>query len=432
LDLDSAFVSALLAEGTEGWRTAIEKGIQAGDLSGNGRLAFDYTSEHLQTYGTLPALDVVEGRLGITLGAPQGKAVYFADEINNRKLHGAIQTGVTKIINTLRDDKPQTAYIEVENLLAQLRREQVVGTRVRPWADTVQDAWAFYERIKAGETGVLTPWASINEATLGFWPQDLIIVAARQGVGKSWFAIIVALHAWMNGKKVLFATTEMAQIAVSMRMLALYNRISYGDFRHGRLGMFVEKRVLKSIDDLKGAHGLWIIGGDFDFRTESLESAMEEVQPDFTVADGAYLMDTADGGNTRTEKAASAFNALKRIAKRRNSVIMATTQFNRSASSEKTSSIKLENIGLTDVVGWNADLAFGLIQTEDMRTDKKMTVKPLKVREGVGKEATLEWDMETMDFREIRPEDPEADEFSTGVTVPPSDAAHVADTGSLF
>jgi len=219
---------------------------------------------------------------------------------------------------------------------------------------------------------------------------------------------------------VLFATTEMSQIAVSMRLLALYNRVSIGEFRHGRLGMSVEKKVLQSIDDLKGSKGFWLIGGDFDFRTESLEAAMEEVEPDLTIADGAYLMDTAEGGSTRTEKAAATFNALKRTAKRRNSAILATTQLNRSASNEKASSVKLENVGLTDVIGWNADLAFGLLQTEDMRTDKKMTVKPLKVREGVGKEATLEWDMDSMDFREIKTNTPEDDEFTTGVSIPPT------------
>lgn len=860
MDLDNAFVSALLSEGTEGWRTAVEKGIRATDLTGNGRLAYDYASEHLQTYGTLPQLDVVEGRLGLALGVPQGKLIYFADEINNRKLHGAIQTGVSKIVSTLRDAKPQDAFIEIENLLSRLRNEQVVGSRVRSWGETVKDAWAFYERIKAGETGVLTPWASINEATLGFWPQDLVVVAARQGVGKcvkfdtllmdpvsgllstieelyrndavklvpawsrsggvrasaieakhdtgtkqclrfdlgsgrslsvtpehpfitpdgdkraeelrpgwtvglpsrlplptnpellpeeeldflaimladgactssdvrftkhdpeivrlgerasvyfgtrfvscdagndwrfsrmpgvlknparellrahaldgvlsknktlpdaiyklnasqlarfltvfwmcdgytdsapgitlaseslvrgiqhlllrlgiqssvhykqarngdgvfdawrlrvyshcvvsfseqlplwgnkgvrlrsllttrrnanvgfprvsaqlrqrilavagkaagrgtspvrseacariaaaagrrcfyprdlfqahgdcyslmvdlfrlycaefgcteeyrwlwdsdvfwdtvktvtdegeqkiydltvpetsyfiandvivhnTWFAIIIALNAWMNGRKVLFATTEMAQVAVSMRLLALYNRISIGEFRHGRLGMHTEGKVLQSIDDLQGSKGFWIIGGDFDFRTESLEAAMEEVEPDLTIADGAYLMDTAEGGNTRTEKAAATFNALKRTAKRRNSVVMATTQFNRTASNEKASSIKLENVGLTDVIGWNADLAFGLVQTEDMRTDKKMAIKPLKVREGVGKDLTVEWNMDSMDFREIQADTPEADEFSTGVSMPPGAQVSFSDSesGNLF
>jgi len=420
VDLDLAFVSALLSEGGDGWRRAVEKGIRAEDLSGEGRQVYDYTHEHLQLYGTMPAADIVGARLSIELPKPQDSVLFFSDEINNRKLHSALQGGVSSIATRLRDGKPQDAYIALEELVSKLRKEQVVGSRVRPFADTLDEAWAFYERLKAGETGVLTPWATLNEATLGFWPEDLIIVAARQGVGKSWLALIMAMHAWLSGKRVLFATTEMAQMAISMRFIALHQKLAFNSFRHGKLGIFAEEKVLKNLEDLKQAEGLWIIGGNFDFRTDSLDAAIEEVQPDLTIADGAYLLDAPDSGTTRTDKAAAAFNELKRIAKRRKTAVLATTQFNRSASNDKSGSIKLENIGLTDVVGWNADLAIGLIQSDDMRTDKQMGVKPLKVREGFCRDFTLQWDLETMDFREILATDPAADEFGTAMSTPPS------------
>jgi hypothetical protein len=56
---------------------------------------------------------------------------------------------------------------------------------------------------------------------------------------------------------------------------------------------------------------------------------------------------------------------------------------------------------MTDVAGWNADLIFGLIQTEEMKKNKRLAFKPLKVREGESEEIECNWDFTTMNFSEL-------------------------------
>lgn len=151
--------------------------------------------------------------------------------------------------------------------------------------------------------------------------------------------------------------------------------------------------------ELEGDENLRIIGGDFDFRIESLEAAIEECEPDILFVDGAYLLRTA--GDGRLERAANSFDELKRVAKRAKIPVVASTQFNRDAKVNKASTVSVEKIALSDAAGWNADLIYGLVQTEDMKKDGRMVLKPLKFREGTGEDLELYWDFVNMAFGEV-------------------------------
>lgn len=111
---------------------------------------------------------------------------------------------------------------------------------------------------------------------------------------------------------------------------------------------------------------------------------------------------------------------MKRLANTRKIPLLATHQFNRDVKANTKGSMKVEAIGLTDVAGWNADLIYGIEQTEEMKKDHWAKLRPLKMREGPG---TADLDIKTsfddMDFSEL----PRAgsaggaqagDEFDTG------------------
>jgi hypothetical protein len=151
--------------------------------------------------------------------------------------------------------------------------------------------------------------------------------------------------------------------------------------------MFTEKRFKESLKDIMEDENLFIAGGSFDFQIENFSSCIEEVDPAFVILDGAYLLRVE--GKTRGERAANAFNELKRLANRYEIPIAATTQFNREAKQAVASTAKLENIGLTDVAGQNADLAFALTQSDDMKREKRLTLGSMKVREGEGADIEL-------------------------------------------
>lgn len=430
MDLDLACVSAIISEGPEALKFAQSKGLKPDRLQGEGAVAFAFLLDFLKhpDWGW-PTPEFLGGRTQIFLETPPKAAHYLVEEVLHRNLYVRIQRGLEEANGHLQKIQANEAYRSLEQLLAELRAEQAVSSSVESIFKLGPEIRAYYERIKAGERGVQTPWPSINEMTFGFWPEDLVLFAARIGVGKTWTSILLALHAWRTPKpktgdqcRVLFITTEVSQIRVGMRMYAAMERLPYGEFTHGRMSFISEERFYKAAQDLLEAEGFYVTGGDFDFRIESVEQAIENCRPDMVVIDGAYLLQ-ADGPN-RTERMASIFNDMKRLAKRRKVCIVITTQLNRGSKKGQTDTVELDAIALSDVGGWNADLVFGLIQTADNLKDKQMTIKPLKVREGAGNQFVVNWNFERMDFSEllaIGGGGGDADEKGTGLNEDNSD-----------
>lgn len=429
LDLDKALVSSLLKAGKPGLHVAREKGLRVELLEGAGKTAYEFVIEYVGQYDDIPSPQVVYGKIGVELEEVAEPVAFFVDEVLNRALHNDLRKRYQGVIEHIEKAKPHEALAEIETMLRAVRQTHSnIQTRVESIPRLFGEVVNYYDRIKSGARGILTPWATVNDETLGFWPEDLVLFAARLGIGKTWSAAILGQHAWAAGHRVLFATTEMSQARIAMRFAALHFKLSYSRLRKALLDVYEEQKFRDGVKDIMDSEGLYVIGGDFDFRPASYEAAIEECEPVLAIFDGAYLL-KGDGHN-RFEQAANAFNELKRICKRTGVPNVVTMQLNRDAKKGgggggnasggggAGAGVNADNIALTDVAGWNADLAFGLMQTEDMKRDRRMRMKPLKVREGEGEEFELNWNLESMDFTELPRAgkgDAAEDVFGTGV-----------------
>lgn len=418
MDLDKALVRSIVKDGKEAILKAKERGIQGEYLEGEGRVALEFVFDYMQKYDSAPSLDVVEARTGILLPDVSDTYQFFVDEILNRQLYKVVKVGLSDCVSLIEKGKPKEAYLKMEEAVRAARSQQAVESKVELLTPLFQDAWKYYLDIKSGKRGILTPWAGVNDATFGFWPEDLAIFVARTGVGKTWVTLLLAREAWVAGYKILYVTTEVSRLRIASRMACIHMKISYKRFTKGMLTAFEEQRFKEQADALMNDDKLFIVGGQFDFRVESVEAAIDEAQPSMVLLDGAYLLKAQ--GDNRFERAANAFDEIKRLGKRKAIPTIVTTQFNREVKKNVASSVKTESIALTDVAGWNADLIYGLIQTEDMKRDGKLILKPLKVREGEGEETEVNWDLENMDFSQVAGSGPQgdADEFGTGLDMP--------------
>jgi replicative DNA helicase len=402
MDLDIAFSSALVRAGTiEDVQKILYSGFDAEWVRNEDqrkvvRFVLDYAKE----YKSMPTAEMVEGKLGVKIDTVQGAPGFFLDEVINRQLHATLSTVVKKVIAPLEARDPKAALAAYEEGLRTLRDMGAGYSRTVSLLSYGQQFLDFYDKLKAGFRGVQTPWPSINESTLGFWPEDLILFVARLGIGKTWTLVQIARHAYrVEKKKTLLITTEMSQIKIAQRFYAVDLKVPYDDLRRGKLTAFVEDKFRQDVLAMQAEDGLYIAGGDFDFRIESLEAAIQECEPDLLIIDGVYLLKV--NGDGRTEKAANTFDEVKRVAKRNHIPVVISTQFNREAKANKASSVSVEKIALSDAAGWNADLVYGLVQTEDMKRDKRLIMKPLKFREGVGEDIECWWDFDTMNFDEL-------------------------------
>ena len=90
---------------------------------------------------------------------------------------------------------------------------------------------------KGVTTGISSGFKHFDEMTSGFHPSDLVILAARPSMGKTAFALNLALNAAMKAEKgVLVFSLEMSGSQLLQRLLAIEAGIGLQKIRNGFLG----------------------------------------------------------------------------------------------------------------------------------------------------------------------------------------------------
>lgn len=108
---------------------------------------------------------------------------------------------------------------------------QAIGDYIDP---IIRKVMAAFEK-QGGLTGVPSGFRDLDEKTNGFQKSDLVIVAARPGVGKTSIALNIAENAASRGKTVAFFSLEMAAQQLVERVLCARARVNLKHLRDGFL-----------------------------------------------------------------------------------------------------------------------------------------------------------------------------------------------------
>ncbi|MBQ0040469.1 MAG: replicative DNA helicase [Clostridiales bacterium] len=91
------------------------------------------------------------------------------------------------------------------------------------------------EKNKGRLPGVETGFKKVDEILGGLQKTDLVILAARPGVGKTAFALNIASHAAQVGNKVMIFSLEMSDTQLGQRMLAMTANVPMESIRNGNI-----------------------------------------------------------------------------------------------------------------------------------------------------------------------------------------------------
>lgn len=84
-------------------------------------------------------------------------------------------------------------------------------------------------------TGVTTGFAELNKITNGWQPSDLIIIAARPGMGKTAFTLSLAKNAAEHGQGVAIFSLEMANAQLVQRLISMDASLNSRLLRNGQM-----------------------------------------------------------------------------------------------------------------------------------------------------------------------------------------------------
>lgn len=399
MDLDLGFISTLVRGGDESFRAAKKAGIDISVLQGPAILSWEFIEAHYKDYRSAPSEELFLAKSKLQLVDTSDGLSFYIEEIKKRALWNQLREAHESVGELLEKRDPKEAYNAVLEGLKKIREASLSTSRIESLFSVGEDVIEYYERLKSGERGILSPWPALNDVTLGFWPGDFALFVARTNVGKTWGLLQLAEKAWMEGKKVLFIGTEMARLKLALRFYSLHFKLPFNELREGKLDLFKEKKLKDGVNDLFNESGIDIMGNDFTSKMTDIEAAIDEVNPDIVFIDGIALVKNV--GRDRHEMVSVTADDSKRIAKSREIPIIASHQLNREAARKNPRDIGLENVAMSDVVVHNSDYIVAMIALVEEREDKIMRWKFLKVREGRPKPFVTKWDFDNMDFEQI-------------------------------
>ena len=230
----------------------------------------------------------------------------------------------------------------------------------------------YRERMKqiaeGGKDLIKTPWPRMSKLIKYYSPGDVVAIAARMSIGKTWVITYWANYYALQGFRVLFITKEMSTVRISERFEAMRFRLNYDAMREGVL----KPRELRrwAADRAKASKKPFeqyplIISGDETLTGVGLShvvTKIEQYKPQIVFIDGAYLL-TPEGLSKSAgpvEKAAAISNRTKSIAKVTKTVIFNVLQMNRSAELKDTTKGSLASIYGSDAWAQDSDGVFDL------------------------------------------------------------------------
>lgn len=357
---------------------------------------YEFIKNHVDTYGNVPDKETFLAKFpDFTIVEVSETDKYLIDTFNEEHLYAKAVPVVNKIAELMQTDA--TAAIEyLSGQLDSLKiRSAVMGTDIISQA---RKRYEEYEAMKANpEQFQISTGFDQLDRIIGGWRrgEELVVIFARTGQGKSWILIKSLQHAWRQGYRVGLIEPEMSDVKTGYRFDTLYGHLSNRSMVRGEeLPGYAEY-----IDDLEKRETPFFVVSPKEFNrritVSKLRSFVETNNIDILGIDGiSYLTDERmKRGDNRTTQLTNISEDLMDLSIELKVPIIVIAQSNREGAAQDEAPA-LENIRDSDGIAYNCSIAISARQK-----DSKAELNVLKNRNGVtGDKLSYLWDIDTGKF----------------------------------
>lgn len=270
------------------------------------------------------------------------------------------------------EESPQEILEDAERMVFELAGQQF-RTGFSSIEPLVSDVFKHIEEVanrKSLVTGVETGFKEFDKITAGLHPADLIIVAARPGLGKTSFCLNIAQHvALKKHQTVGIFSLEMSKEALVKRLLCAEGDIDSHKVNTGYLNKEDWARLGRAAGALSQARifiddtaGISIVEMRSKARRLKLEHGL-----DLLIVDYLQLMSgTGQRYENRTQEISQISRGLKALAKDLNVPVIAISQLNRAIESRKGDRRpQLSDLRESGSIEQDADLVLFIYREDD-------------------------------------------------------------------
>ena len=248
---------------------------------------------------------------------------------------------------------------------------------------------ASYEQLEkimksgVGMRGLPTGFSHLDNKLAGLNPSNLVIIAARPGIGKTTFALNIANYLCLEEKKTVgFFSLEMSKEELVDRMLVMEARIDSWKLKTGKLNDDEMTRLTQAYGRLADAN-LFIDDTPAlsitEMRTKARKLQIEK-KLDLIVMDYIQLADPGRKTDSRVQEVSYISQGLKNIARELQVPVIALSQLSRAVEQRGEKKPQLADLRDSGAIEQDADIVMFLYRAEeddDLLPEGKRTLKCL-------------------------------------------------------
>jgi len=269
------------------------------------------------------------------------------------------------------------------------------------------DKW---KAVGTSITGIKSGFSDLDNATRGWQPGDLIIVAARPSVGKTAFALNLVRNAALSGAGVGVWSLEMKAPYLALRMLAAQSDIILNKLQTGSLTDVEYKKLAESANSLSRYNIFFDDANAVNLRSLKAKARRLKKKHDIglIVIDYLQLMH-GESKNNREQEIATISRELKNLAQELEIPIVALSQLSREGVKNSSWDVPppISSLRESGAIEQDADLILMLWGANDaeLSNDKsfegKRRIRIMKQRNGTLMTCEMDFRNEIQLFKSI-------------------------------
>ncbi len=222
------------------------------------------------------------------------------------------------------------------------------------------------KRVNGEIVGIKSGVADVDRATGGFFPGEMAVIGARPSVGKSAFALQIAIDAASKGHKVCFISCEMIAEQFGQRLLSNSTKID---------GMKLRNAEIEDKDWFEIAEAMGYLDGlpiSFIFGSKAIETIRDEIQNkidlgecDMLVVDYLQLLKTKRRFEMEHERVAHVSRTLKEISAEFEIPVVALAQVKRQNNNGRARCPTMDELRSSGDIEQDADTIIFLHRPDD-------------------------------------------------------------------
>lgn len=295
-----------------------------------------------------------------------------------RKLIEILKATKDDLYNKTKAEEPSEKIEKLEKALYDLTEESESGKGGFLSLSTLFNASiAHIKKTKeaGGVRGIPVGFKEIDDLIFGFQKSDLIIIAGRPSMGKTSFAVSIAINVakFLAEKKkkgkagvIAIFSLEMSSEQLATRILSVFSNINSNELLSGKLDTEQMKRLVRTADEFKD---LPLYLDDTAAITISMlrtraRRLKKQSGLDMIVVDYLQLLRSGGKQENRVQEVSEITQGLKAIAKELDVPVVALSQLSRNVESREDKRPQLQDLRESGSIEQDADIVMFLYREE--------------------------------------------------------------------